>query len=164
MDQALKLLIIETIDVVYIDERRDRYTAFSNVSARDIINHLLHRYSKITATDMKENKQKMEEPIDTSQPIDKYFKRIDDCAQFATDANTAFATEQILQTVYYDITTIGLYTDACKVWRRKPEDQKNGKTSKVFLLKNTMISKNNKEQPQNNKEQPPCKLDIIKPT
>ena len=143
MDQALKLLIIEAIDAVYIDERRDRYTAFLNVSARDLMNHLLHRYGKITATDMKENKQKMEEPIDTSEPIDKYFKRIDDCAQFATDANTAFTTEQILQTAYYAIKTTGLYTDACKEWRRKPEDQKHGKTLKDFLPKNTMISKNN---------------------
>ena len=133
MDQALKLLIIEAIDAVYIDERRDRYTAFLNVSARDLMNHLLHRYGKITATDMKENKQKMEEPIDTSEPIDKYFKRIDDCAQFATDANTAFTTEQILQTAYYAITTTGLYTDACKEWRRKPEDQKTWENFKRFF-------------------------------
>ena len=35
MDQALKLLIIEAIDAVYIDKIRDRYTAFLNVSARD---------------------------------------------------------------------------------------------------------------------------------
>ena len=115
MDQVLKLLILEAVDAVYIDERCDKYTVFLNVSSRDLMNHLLHCYRKITATDMKENKQKIEEPIDTSEPSDKYFKRFDDCTKFATDANTAFTTEQILQTAYYAIT----YTDSCKEWRRK---------------------------------------------
>ena len=65
MDQALKLHIIKAIDVVYIDKRRDRYMAFLNVSARDLMSHLFQSYGKITAMDMKENK-KMEEPIDIS--------------------------------------------------------------------------------------------------
>ena len=43
MNQALKLLILETIDVVYIDERRDKYTAFLNVSSRDLMNLSLQK-------------------------------------------------------------------------------------------------------------------------
>ena len=77
----------------------------------------------------------MEEPIFTSEPIDKYFKRIDDCALFATDTNTAFTTEQILPTAYYAITTTGLYTDACKEWRKKPEEQKTWENFKRFFVK-----------------------------
>ena len=42
------------------------------------------------------NKRKMDEPLDPTVPIDVYFKRIDECVQFATDAKTAYTPEQIL--------------------------------------------------------------------
>ena len=71
MDQALKLLILEAVNAVHIDKRCVKYTAFLNVSSRDSMNQLLHCYGKNTATDMKENKRKMEEPIDKSEPIKK---------------------------------------------------------------------------------------------
>ena len=38
----------------------------------------------------------MNKPIDATQPIDIYFKRIDDTVQYAADGNIAFTTEQIL--------------------------------------------------------------------
>ena len=55
----------------------------------------------------------MDEPMDPSEPIDVYFKRIDKCIQFAADAETAYTSEQILQTAYYAISSSNIYTDAC---------------------------------------------------
>jgi len=124
MDLALKALIIEAVDSVYLEEKRDRYTGFLAVTARDIMNHLLQRYGKITASDLMANKRKMDEPFDPSVPIDVYFKRIDECVQYATDAETAYTSEQILQTAYYAISSSNLYLDACKEWRRKPQGEK----------------------------------------
>ena len=89
------------------------------------MNHLLQRYGKITASDLMNNKRKMDEPLDPSAPIDVYFKRIDKCVQFATDTETAYTPEQILQTPYYAVSASNLYTDACKEWRRKPQQEKN---------------------------------------
>ena len=79
MDLALKALIIEAVDAVYLEEKRDRYTGFLAVTAQDLVTHLLQRYGKITALDLMSNKQKMDEPLDPSVPIDVYFKRIDEC-------------------------------------------------------------------------------------
>ena len=63
----------------------------------------------------------MNEPIKATQPIGIYFKRIDDTLQYAADGNGAFRTEQILQTAYHAVSTIGYYNEACKEWRRKTE-------------------------------------------
>jgi len=59
------------------------------------------------------NKRKMDKPFDPSVPIYIYFKRIDECIQYATDAETMYMSEQILQTAYYAISLSNLYTDAC---------------------------------------------------
>ena len=98
-----------------------------------MITHLLQRYGKITTSDLMLNKQKMDAPLDPSVPIDVYFKQIDECVQFATDADTAYTPEQILQTAYYAVSSSNLYTDACKEWRRKPLNEKTWINFKTFF-------------------------------
>jgi len=129
MDLAIKALIIVAVDSVYLEEKRDRYNGFLAVTARDIMNHLLQRYGKITASDLMASKRKMGEIFDPLVSIDLYFKRIDECVQFATEAEKA----QILQMAYYVISSSNLYTDACKEWRRKPQAEVTGVTPKPIL-------------------------------
>ena len=74
MDLALKAIIIEAVDKVYLEEKIDRYTVFFKVTAQDMITHLLQRYGKITTLDLMNNRRKMNEPMDPSEPIDVYFK------------------------------------------------------------------------------------------
>ena len=81
------------------------------------------------------NKRRMDEPLDPSIPIDVYFKRIDECLQFATDAGTAYTPEQILQTAYYAISSSNLYTDACKEWIRKPLAENTRTNFKKFFAR-----------------------------
>ena len=133
MDLALKALIIEAVDAVYLKEKRDRYTGFLAVTAQDLVTHLLQRYGKITVSDLMSNKQKMDKPLDPSVPIDVYFKRIDKCVQFAMDTETVYTPEQILQTAYYAVSSSNLYTDACKEWRRKPQNKKTWTNFKTFF-------------------------------
>ena len=49
----------------------------------------------------------MNKPIDATQTIGIYFKRIDDTVQYAANGNVAFTTEQILQTAYHAVSTTG---------------------------------------------------------
>jgi hypothetical protein len=84
------------------------------VTPRDLIDHLLERYGRITASDIANCRTKMEAPLDPTQPIDVYFQNIDDCIQFAADGQVPFTALQIVQTAYHAISKSGLYNDACK--------------------------------------------------
>ena len=114
MDLALKALTIISVDNIYLKKKCDQYTGFLSVTARDLISHLRKRYGKITVSNLIQNKRKMDKTIDPLKPIERYFKRIDDSVQFATDAETAYIPEQILQAGYYAISSSKLYTNACK--------------------------------------------------
>ena len=61
----------------------------------------------------------MNEPIDNTQRIDVFIKRIDDCIQYADDGEVPFMPEQMLQTVYHAVSTSSHYNHACKIWRKK---------------------------------------------
>jgi hypothetical protein len=132
MNDALKTQIIDSIADTYIGELRNRYTGYMAVTPRDLIDHLLERYGRITASDIANCRTKMEAPMDPTQPIDVYFQNIDDCIQFATDGQVPFTALQIVQTAYHAISKSGLYNDACKEWRRKPLADRTWVTFKPF--------------------------------
>ena len=71
--------------------------------------------------------------MDTSQPIDVYFKKIDDCVQFAVDAKSPFTPDQVLETAYYAVSASGLYTDACKLWRKRNANTKTWVAFKKYF-------------------------------
>jgi cell division septum initiation protein DivIVA len=133
MDDALKSQVIDTINDTYICEMRNKYTGYLGITTRDLLDHILDRYGKITPADIEECKRKMIEPIDSTQPIDIFFQRIDDCVQYADDGQVAFTAEQILQTAYHAISTSGFYNDACKEWRKKAVVDKTWTNFKTFF-------------------------------
>jgi hypothetical protein len=63
---------------------------YLGITTRDRINHLLDQYGKITPAVIEECKCRMNEPIDSTQPIDISFQRIDDCVQYADVGRVEF--------------------------------------------------------------------------
>ena len=144
MDDALKTQLIDAVDEPYISELRNKYTGFMGITTRDMVDHLLDRYGKITPADLKDNERRMNEPLDGSQPIDIFFKRIDNAVQYADDGNTPYTPQQILQTVFHAVNATGMYKDACKEWRKKPVASKTWTTFKIFSPPNITIFESNK--------------------
>ena len=133
MDDALKLQVINTIDNTYLCKLRNKYTGYLGISARDLFNHLLDRYGKIMPADIETCKKRMNDPIDSTQPIDIYFQKVDDCVQYAADGQVTFTPGQILQTAYHAVSTSGYYNDACKEWRKRPSNDKTWLQFKRFF-------------------------------
>jgi hypothetical protein len=119
MNDALKTQVIDAVADIYLGALRNCYTGYMGVTPRDLLDHLMERYGRITASDIANCRTKMEAPMDVTQPIDIYFQTIDDCVQFATDDQVPFTPTQVVQTAYHAISQSGLYNDACKEWRRK---------------------------------------------
>ena len=93
MEDALKSIIVDAVYEVYIGELRNKYTGYLGITARDLPDHLLNCYGNITPADVEECKKQMNKPIDATQTIGIYFKRIDDTVQYSADGNVAFTTE-----------------------------------------------------------------------
>ena len=118
MDDALRVQLIDSVDDTYLCEVHNKYTVYLGITTRNLINHLLDCYGNITPAEFEACKVRMNEPIDSSQPIYLFFQRIDDCVQYNSDGQVAFTNRQILQTAHHAVSTSGHYTNACKDWRR----------------------------------------------
>ena len=58
----------------------------------------------------------LQEPLDTSQPIDVFFNIINDGVQYYREENKPYMTGKVLQMSYRAVSSSGNYIDACKYW------------------------------------------------
>ena len=66
MDDALKTQLLDAVEDPYVSELRNRYTGYIVVTTRDLLDHLMYRYSNITTADLKANEARIKEALDNS--------------------------------------------------------------------------------------------------
>jgi hypothetical protein len=137
MDDELKAQVIDTINDTYLCELHNKHTGYLGISTCNLFNLLLDGYGKITLAGIEDCKCLMNDPIDSIQPINIYFQKV--------DGQAVFTPGQILRTAYHTIGTLGYYNDACKEWHKTPKTTKRGKTSNALLQPNIMTSRSNKK-------------------
>jgi hypothetical protein len=67
---------------MYLDVLNDSMVGFTNISARDTMDHLFSTYGNITAVDLEINFEHMRQAWDPQQPFESLFKKIQDCADY----------------------------------------------------------------------------------
>ena len=95
MDEDLKNQVIKSFEEIDLKEFKNKYTGFPT-------------------TDIKAINQQMNNPIESSLTIDKYFKFIDDCIQYANYGKTPYTAPQVIHNVHHVVLVAGLYVNACK--------------------------------------------------
>eukprot|EP00978_Attheya_sp_CCMP212_P033687 scaffold137217_cov42-Attheya_sp.AAC.1 len=128
-----KQVLNKAVNETYSIKLNNRYTGYFGVSTCDILDHLLLNHGKITSTDLKTIQDTFQVAMDPSQLIAIYFKMIDDCIDYADDANTPYSRKPIVNTVYLGVFSSGFYNEACKEWQHKPEVDKTWLNFKTFF-------------------------------
>jgi hypothetical protein len=118
-DKALKQQLLAAVHESYYRTLRHRITGFANTTTRQLLDHLYATYGNLTPADLVENDERMKAPYDPSQPIEVLFDQIDDAVELADAANAAYTPAQIVAIAYNCLFQTGLYTDACREWRRR---------------------------------------------
>ena len=94
---------------------------------------MMAQYGKITATYIDMNKKSLQEPLDTSQPIDVFFNLINDVLRYASKANMPFTQAKALKMAYQNLSLSKNYSGACKYWHRRPSAANIWENFKTFF-------------------------------
>jgi hypothetical protein len=70
VQQALKKQIIGVFKPMYLEILNDNMVSYSNISARDMLDHLFETYGNITAVDLEISFEHMRRAWDTQQPVE----------------------------------------------------------------------------------------------
>lgn len=123
-DRALKQLLLGAVDDMFINALCDRHVGYANVTTLDMLTHLYDTYGKITEIDLNKNQEVMNEPFDHNLPIESFFRRIEECVEFAAAGNTPFSPKQAVSQAFYNIQRSGLFSDDIREWKRFPQADK----------------------------------------
>jgi hypothetical protein len=66
----------------------------------------------------------MSEPFDANLPVETFFRRIEECVDFAAAGNTPFSPQQVVNQAFYTVQKSGFFTDDCREWKRLPVGEK----------------------------------------
>jgi hypothetical protein len=83
VQQALKMQIISVFEPMYLEILNENMVGYANISARDMLDHLLETYNNITSVDLEINFEHMRRAWDPQQPVETLFKQIQDCADYS---------------------------------------------------------------------------------
>jgi hypothetical protein len=124
VQQALKKQIIGVFEPMYLDILNDNMVGYTNISSRDMLDHLFETYSNITAVDLEINFEHMRRAWDPQQPVETLFKQIQDCANYSETGGVLIAHPQQINVGYAKIFATGHLMRACRRWNEKPSADK----------------------------------------
>jgi hypothetical protein len=132
----------------YLYELKDPITKFRRCSPLDLLNHLWTTFGTITTKDLTDNWSSMNAQWNPPTPIADLFKQLQDGQIFALDGKEDITDSQLLRLCYDNVNATGLFDDALKTWRAKPDAAKTYLEFKILMtaehddrMKNALTSK-----------------------
>jgi hypothetical protein len=124
VQQALKKQIISVFEPMYLDVLNENMVGFANISARDMLDHLLSTYGNITAVDLEINFENTRRSWDPQQPVESLLKQIQDCAIYFSAGGVLIGHPQQINVGYAKIFATGHFMSACRRWNEKHHIEK----------------------------------------
>ena len=132
--QALRKQIVDTVEEKYIMSLRNKYTRYNSVHPKDLLKYLFDTYGKITPEDVIENERKFTEEWDGDEAFEVVIERINNCIDFAIEAESAYSHKQIMNHALTIVAKTGLYADDLKIWKKLPADEQTWSKFQEFML------------------------------
>jgi hypothetical protein len=119
VDQAIKKLIIESFDDMYLNALSDEIVGYTNCTSLQLLTHLLTYYAIIAPTELTQNYERLNMPYDPNQPIETLFQQIQDARAFTVAGGQPYGNAMIVNVAYTLILNTGLFPDACRAWQSR---------------------------------------------
>jgi hypothetical protein len=119
VDQAIKKLIIESFDDVYLNSLSDEIVGYANCTSLQLLTHILTYYTMIAPTELTQNYERLNTPYDPNQPIETIFQQIQDAQAFAVAGGQPYGAAMIVNVAYTLVFNTGLFPDACRAWQSR---------------------------------------------
>jgi hypothetical protein len=100
VQKALKKQIISVFEPMYLDILNDNMVGYTNISTRDMLDHLFETYGNITSVDLEINFEHMRRAWDPQQPVETLLKQIQDCADYSEAGGVPICPSQKINVGY----------------------------------------------------------------
>ena len=130
---ALRNLITDNIDDMYIASFSNDITGFTSVTPKALLKHINATYATVTEGDLDHNENLMKQPWDHTQSIEMLFNKIEDCVLYAEAGGEPISDKRTIRYTFLAIKNTGLFNLACDQWNEKNEVLKTWSNFKTFF-------------------------------
>ena len=96
---------------MFINVLCDPHAGYANTTTLQLLTHLYDTYGRITDVDLRRNQEIMTESFDVNLPIEAFYRRIEECVDFAAHGRTPFTPEQVVSSSLYTVQKSSLFHD-----------------------------------------------------
>jgi hypothetical protein len=121
VESALKRLLCKATNPDWFTSLEHETYQLAKVTCKQMITHLWTRFGLNDESDLDENRKQLEVPWDAALPIDTLFARMNRCKTFAEAGGEVLGDSQLTYAGLLLIEKTGLFTEACRLWRMKPQ-------------------------------------------
>jgi hypothetical protein len=118
---------------MYLNILNDNMVGFSNISAREMLDHLFLTDGSIAAVDLEHNFENMRKAWGPQQPMETMFKQIQGCADYAESEGVAIDHAQQINVGYAKIFATGSFMSACRRFNEKEPAYKTWTNFKIHF-------------------------------
>ena len=123
VNTALKNLLLDSIDAVYINHLEDDMLGFQPVTIRQIIDSITDRCLKFNETQKEELEKQLEKEHDGG-PIDTHIAMFNKVFKAFETAGEPFTNKQKVSKFYRSVRRFSLAKKACEDWDDRPEAER----------------------------------------
>jgi hypothetical protein len=131
---ALKAKLAASVNPVYLQSIRNRRMGFSQVTLREMFQHLFDTYARLDAIEIHANRQRLNEPWDPANRLEDLISHFVDVQELATDAGQPIPDSHLTDAAFSNVFNSGLYDDECKTWEARPEAELTWTNFKAHFL------------------------------
>ena len=124
LEQKLKNMILKAVPRVYLSILADETFEFANVTAQNMLGHLILTYGTINEDDLAMNLENCEAAWDPNTPLEGVFANTLKCAQFAAAGNDPISDANKVRLTLKAIEKSGVMEEPISDWRKKPVAQR----------------------------------------
>jgi hypothetical protein len=155
--QALKDIILETVEKDYLLEIEDEILRYLNQTPKQMITHLRNCGGQMDFRDTKKLILEQDSERDTDEVPQVYFNRVEKAIKQLERARIQLNLNKHRDTALYFLKASGEYNAAVREWEAKPETDKTWANRKIFIS-----TKHAKENKQNKLTAKQFKANLIK--
>jgi hypothetical protein len=118
-DEAGKKLILTAFPNMYTSALEDYLLGYDGVTVRELVQYIIHTYSRIDPTQLADCYTKMTRPYDLQDPIKMLFTQIDDGVRYALAGGQPYGEAQYVNIAFLLILATQSLPLACAEWQRR---------------------------------------------
>jgi hypothetical protein len=121
IEGLLKWQILAAVDAMHLDDLNDETISFATSTFRTLLTNLQMQYGTIMPDQLEVNLRQLEHQWQLPAPLKSLFQQLKKYQCFAHDGNYRITDKTVVCAALKNIEATGLFTDACRDWRKKSE-------------------------------------------